>query len=1056
MLEERPRIVGGNVIPIDLTQPNPNGEEFDNLYIDMNGIIHPCSHPEDAPAPETEEMMYLNVMRYVDRLVAAVRPRRLLFMAIDGTAPRAKMNQQRARRFKAAQEAKERAEVMKEVREELKAMGHPLPPEKGPEWDSNVITPGTGFMARLAEYLRFYVQDRMNRNKYWRSIKVILSDANEPGEGEHKIMAFVRRQRAQPGFDPNQHHVLHGLDADLIMLGLATHEARFTILREQVTFGRRDEETKRMAREAAAVAHDALTGANCSGDWPDIPEDAWLTSKPLQRLEIWVLREYLRAEFQCLEGRLPFGYDFERVVDDFVFMCFFVGNDFLPHLPSLDIRDGAIDFLFNVYKRVILTMGGYLTNPGGEVNLGNVDVILSEVGLIEDEVFRRRKEAEERDNIRQEQFKAQKKAGGNDRIGADAARAFATPVGKGKQSGPPHQQPQVLTLSDGTKIPQGKGLGMDDIRNKAAKHLFLESIEQEKDTLINSAKKNVEAAAMLKNMLFSEDGDKDDDDSFLGTQLAEAQLAIKEKVKERSEKQLEDYRKNVNDTVRLWEKGWKDRYYADKYKEEDIAQGGGREKVFQSYVEGLCWVLRYYYRGCASWKWFYQFHYSPFASDLVNVGKYEFEFQESKPFKPIHQLMAVLPPASSKALPEPCHWLMCEKSSPIIDFYPEDVPCDPNGKAMPWLWVVLLPFIDEKRLLDALLPCEAQFTPEETKRNSYGPGYLFVHDSHPGIHHLFACYESDEKKELDSSKFESLAGFIKKATEPAMAIATNEKITAPKRPPGAFQDIERNHVVCVEYSLPPDNGHLCRMLSGARVPPSRLEAVDLLPRRPPRLSRGGMTIADLGVVRGVADRMVRGALGMGGRGGQGGGRGGQQGLLGNQPFAQAQTQQGHYYQQQQAGWATLEPHNMKRFRQDQDAQNQRMCKFFQQGHCNKGTNCQFSHGDQNNHYQQNNIPLHMQGAMYGNQQFQSQNYGYNQQQQQQQDYTGFNYSQSYGYTPNIAHQNTGRGRGQQGYGGQGRMQNNSLRNQLGNSQHFQSNQGRQQGYHQGNNFYGSR
>ena len=54
---------------------------------------------------------------------------------------------------------------------------------------------------------------------------------------------------------------------------------------------------------------------------------------------------------------LPFPYEFERAVDDWVFMCFFVGNDFLPHLPSLEIRENAIDRLIKLYKEAVFKTG---------------------------------------------------------------------------------------------------------------------------------------------------------------------------------------------------------------------------------------------------------------------------------------------------------------------------------------------------------------------------------------------------------------------------------------------------------------------------------------------------------------------------------------------------------------------------------------------------------------------------------------------------------------------------------------------------------------------------
>lgn len=79
--EEHPQEIDGTQIPLDITGPNQNGET-DNLYLDMNGIVHPCSHPEDRPAPKNEEEMMVAVFEYTERIVNIVRPRKVLMMAV--------------------------------------------------------------------------------------------------------------------------------------------------------------------------------------------------------------------------------------------------------------------------------------------------------------------------------------------------------------------------------------------------------------------------------------------------------------------------------------------------------------------------------------------------------------------------------------------------------------------------------------------------------------------------------------------------------------------------------------------------------------------------------------------------------------------------------------------------------------------------------------------------------------------------------------------------------------------------------------------------------------
>ena len=115
------------------------------------------------------------------------------------------MNQQRSRRFRAAQEAAQKDQEKEEFYKMLRAQGKEPEGQSGPKktWDSNAITPGTPFMDILAASLRYWCQYKLNTDPAWAKLKIIISDATVPGEGEHKIMNFVRSQRSSPTHDPN-------------------------------------------------------------------------------------------------------------------------------------------------------------------------------------------------------------------------------------------------------------------------------------------------------------------------------------------------------------------------------------------------------------------------------------------------------------------------------------------------------------------------------------------------------------------------------------------------------------------------------------------------------------------------------------------------------------------------------------------------------------------------------------------------------------------------------------------------------------------------------------
>jgi len=103
----------------------------------------------------------------------------------------------------------------------------------------------------------------------------------------------------------------------------------------------------------------------------------------------------------------------------------------------------------------------------------------------------------------------------------------------------------------------------------------------------------------------------------------------------------------------------------------------------------------------------------------------------STPFRPFEQLLSVFPAASAHALPSAMAKLMVEPDSPLADFYPQSFGLDLNGKRYLWQGVVLLPFIDEHRLLRCAKQTESTLTDEEKERNSHGCEYVFFSARHP-------------------------------------------------------------------------------------------------------------------------------------------------------------------------------------------------------------------------------------------------------------------------------------------------------------------------------------
>ena len=662
-----------NIIRDRLEEGLSEDLNIDNFYLDMNGIIHPCTHgnTEDGFVYLDETAMFKKIFLYVDRLYKMVQPSKVLYLAVDGVAPRAKMNQQRSRRFRSAKEAEQLASELI-ARDEFNGKKQSGPDPDRTRFDSNCITPGTDFMLKLSLAMQKWVDYKMKTDPFWMNgAQVIVSGPDVPGEGEHKVMDFIREERAKyekgektDHYKPGWNHVLYGLDADLIMLGLVTHEKNFMLLREKMSVVMAGRGRNKFRKKKDMMEYDR---------------------HDFELLELSSLRQLLAIQFRKFSDQLV-DYSLDRIVDDFVFMCMMVGNDFLPHSPHLEIDGGALSLMLTNYIDLLPEWGGYLTDRE-KIHVDRFEQFVYNLAVYEAEHFKKRGFEENEPGWK---LSPENEEDENDFYGTyysgKPTPAAAVPANLMGAHPPPSRLKQSNNDKDNTKA--------------------------ETEVVMRTA--------------------ADESDEAAGEPMANRAFR-----RRHSDSRARSYRDFYYESKMGWPTEDRDRTLFQ------------RRAHVRDYLEGLHWNLNYYHNGCVSWNWFFPHMYSPLSTDMVNLGEFydqfevnkgqefkTFPFEMGKPFPSLAQLLSVLPPQSASLLPKPLAELMWHPSSPLIPYYPPDFVSDPNGKRQSWEAVVQIPFIEADVLLDTVdrvlakddssTPEGGLLTPAERRRNRPGQKHLFV------------------------------------------------------------------------------------------------------------------------------------------------------------------------------------------------------------------------------------------------------------------------------------------------------------------------------------------
>jgi 5'-3' exonuclease len=333
---------------------NKNSKKYDvsninAIMIDANCALHPqcfkalAKNKKITDKDILESEMIKECIAYLKYIIDFVDPSNLIYIAVDGVAPSAKLKQQRMRRFKSVKEKALHNSIKKK---------HNKPIDT--QWNNSAITPGTDFMDRITSSILQFIKETDFGDR-----EVIFSSANTPGEGEHKLLQYIYNTKN------DYNYVIYGLDADLIFLALSASEKEIFLVREE---------------------NSRNSNANNANE-------------VLQYVSINTLKECIFREISellCVDD-IDIELDEKSVIRDFVFICYFLGNDFLPHIPSIDIKcydrnsTNGLDLLLQAYSHVFDNIHDYImiVNNDGKITYNKVflSMFLEYLSSFESEFF---------------------------------------------------------------------------------------------------------------------------------------------------------------------------------------------------------------------------------------------------------------------------------------------------------------------------------------------------------------------------------------------------------------------------------------------------------------------------------------------------------------------------------------------------------------------------------------------------------------------------------------------------------------------------------------------